>query len=313
VAIAPATTVVLVPQLPHQVTIVEVGPRDGLQVADRVLTVDQRIELIMSLAAAGTKRLEAVSFVRADAVPQMAGAEEVIAGLPHDGGVSYIGLVLNERGLDRALATSVDEVNFVVAAADGYSIANSRMPSHEVMAQVERMAPVARQAGKRTSVTLSVAFGDPYDGEVAPERLVELADRSVQAGIDEVALADTIGAAVPKAVVSLIGQVRPMLGDAALRLHFHDTRRTAMANVWAALEIGVADFDASVGGLGGSPFAPGAGGNVATEDLLYLLERSGVDAAQDLDAVLAVARTLGTLLGQDLPGALTKSGPFPPR
>jgi hydroxymethylglutaryl-CoA lyase len=298
-------------ELPARVTIVEVGPRDGLQVAETVLTVAQRVALITDLVDAGARRVEAVSFVREDAVPQMAGAEQVAAMLPRRPGISYIGLVLNERGLGRAIATAVDEVNFVLAVSDGYSLANSRMPTEQALAAVLRMIPTAAAAGKRTSVTLSAAFGDPYDGEVEPARVVALADRCAQEGIGEVAIADTIGAAVPVAVTKLIEAVAPVLGEATLRLHFHDTRRTAMANVWTAMEAGASVFDASVGGLGGSPFAPGAGGNVATEDLLYLLGRSGVDVDQDLTATLAVARRLGEALGTDLPGALTRSGPFP--
>jgi hydroxymethylglutaryl-CoA lyase len=241
----------------------------------------------------------------------MAHAEEVLSGLGDLSGVSLIGLVLNRRGLERALASRVDEVNFVVAAAEGYNHANQGVPVAETMRSIESMVPEARDGARLVTVTISVAFGDPYDGEVAPSAVVELATRAAAAGADEIALGDTIGVAVPTRVRSLIAALAAAVPGVPIRCHFHDTRRAGLANLAAALEVGVSVFDTSVGGLGGSPFAPAAGGNVASEDAVAFLERMGVATNLDLEGTLAAGRWLGSLVG-DLPAALQHAVPWPP-
>ncbi|MDJ0962086.1 MAG: hydroxymethylglutaryl-CoA lyase [Acidimicrobiia bacterium] len=290
--------------LPPHVDLVEVGPRDGLQAQSVVLDTAAKVELIRRMVSAGAGRVEAVSFAHPRAVPQMADAEAVMEALEIDRpGASLIGLVMNQRGLDRALATSVDEVNFVVPASDGYSRSNQRMTSDEIMTEIEALVPEATAAARRTTVTISVAFGDPYDGPVAPERVAGLAARSVAAGTDEIALGDTIGVATPPDVAAVIDAVRAAAPDLPIRCHFHDTRRAGLANVYAALLAGVTILDTSVGGIGGSPFAPKAGGNVATEDCVAFLERMGVTTSVSLDATIATGRWLAEVLGYDLPAA----------
>lgn len=298
--------------LPDAVTIVEVGPRDGLQNESALLDTPTKVELIHRLLAAGTKRVETASFVHPGLVPQMADAEAVMHALgPSPDGVGYIGLVLNERGLDRALQTTVDEINFVVAASEGFSQANQGASVEDTMVSIEAMLPMARDAGRATSVTISTAFGCPYDGEVAVRAVVALAERAAASGAGEIALGDTIGVAVPTDVVTRFDAVRHVAGAAGLRAHFHDTRNTAVANVYAALTAGVAVIDASVGGAGGCPFAPNATGNVPTEDLLYSLQRMGIAAGIDLDATIGTGRWLGERLGKSLPAALGRAGAFP--
>jgi hydroxymethylglutaryl-CoA lyase len=297
---------------PRHVTVVEVGARDGLQNEAVVLGTETKVELIRRLAATGVGRIETASFVHPGRVPQMADAEAVMAALgPSPDGVSFIGLVLNRRGLQRALVTSVDEVNFVVAATQAFSEANQGGGVATVMSEIVTMVPLARDAGRATTVTISVAFGCPYEGEVAPGVVAALAAEAAAAGADEIALGDTIGVAVPADVTGRIDRVRDAAGDVPLRMHFHDTRNTAIANAAAALARGVSVLDASVGGAGGCPFAPNATGNVATEDLLYLLERSGTTTGVDREAVTGVGRWLGAQLGKELPSALGRAGGFP--
>jgi hydroxymethylglutaryl-CoA lyase len=293
------------------VEIVEVGPRDGLQNDSVVFSVDQKVELVRLLAAAGVRRVEVASFVNPAKVPAMADAEatiEGVAGLIE----SPIGLVLNVRGWERAAATPLAEVNLVVASTDGFARRNSGMSSDETVAVVERVAPLARAAGVRATVTLSTSFGCPFDGEVPVSRTAELAARCAAAGVAEVALADTIGVGVPADVTRRVSAVRETVGDrVALRAHFHNTRNTGYANAWAALEAGVTALDASVGGIGGCPFAPRATGNIATEDLVFMLERSGVSTGVDVDQLLVAAEWLELQLGRPVPSLLSKAGVFP--
>jgi len=299
-------------ELPQTATIVEVGARDGLQNEDVLLATDLKIQLVRRIADAGTRRIETASFVHPMLVPQMADAEAVMEGLGSSPrGVAYIGLVLNRRGLERALATSVDEVNFVVSATDGFSRANQGASVEDTMAEIESMLPEARAAGRATTVTISVAFGCPYEGEVDPGAVTRLAVRAAAAGADEVALGDTVGVAVPSDVVARLAAVRTVAGHVPLRCHFHDTRNTAIANVYAALTSGVTVIDASVGGAGGCPFAPNATGNVPTEDVLYAVGRMGIETGIDLDATIATGRWLGGHLGKVLPAALARAGRFP--
>lgn len=295
---------------PPAVEIVEVGARDGLQNEDVELVSADKVELVNRLVAAGARRVEVASFVHPKLVPQMADAEVVVASL-EPSAASYIGLVLNRRGLERALATGVDEINFVVGATGKFNQANQRASVADTMASIEEMLPEAAGAGRGTTVTISVSFGCPYEGVVDVGAVRELAARAAAAGADEVALGDTIGAAVPADVTRRVGAVRAVIGDSRLRCHFHDTRNTGVANVIAAVGAGVNAIDSSVGGTGGCPYAPNATGNVATEDVVYVLHRMGIQTGLDLDAVIAIGRWLGTLLGKDLPSALGRAGAWP--
>jgi hydroxymethylglutaryl-CoA lyase len=294
------------------VEIVEVGPRDGLQNEDVVVETTTKVSLIERMLDAGVRRVEATSFVHPKRVPQMADADAVMAAVPRDRGASYIGLVLNERGLDRALAAGVDEVNVVVVATETFSQRNQGVGVDGMLDAWQRIARRARDAGLRTSVTISAAFGCPFEGEVPAQRVVEIADRAATAGPDEIALADTIGVGVPPQVTGLVRAVREEVGGIPLRCHFHNTRNTGFANVVAALDAGVAALDASVGGIGGCPFAPAATGNIATEDLIYLLDRMGVTHGVDLELASRTAEWIGDQLGSTVPGLLSRAGPFPP-
>jgi len=291
------------------VGIVEVGARDGLQNEERILPTAAKVAMIRRLTGSGLRRIEVASFVHPGRVPQMADAEAVVASLgPSPDGVSYIGLVLNRRGLERAMATDVDEINFVVGASEGFNRANAGASPDETMSGIEAM--LAGTGDRATTVTISVAFGCPYDGPVPVGDVVRLAGRAADAGAGEIALGDTIGVAVPSQVSAVLAAVRGAV-DVPLRVHFHDTRNTAVANAAAAHAAGVATFDASVGGAGGCPFAPNATGNVATEDLVYLFERMGVDTGIDPYALMETTRWLEGELGKDLPAAVTRAGWWP--
>ena len=265
----------------------------------------------MLLIEAGVRRVEVASFVNPEVVPQMAGAEEVVAGLPDDDTVSYIGLVLNHRGLQRALQTKVDEINFVVAASNGYNRSNQKASVDESLAELVAMIPEAQAAQRRASVTISVAFGDPFDGEVAVGELQRVAQRVAEAGADEIALGDTIGVAAPTDVSERIEAVHNVAGGAPLRCHFHNTRNTGYANAVAAIDAGVRALDASVGGYGGSPFAADAGGNIATEDLSNMLGRMGIKHHLAVDRLLSTAAWLEQQLGTVAPAMLGRAGEFP--
>jgi len=293
--------------------IVEVGPRDGLQNEAVPLSVEERIDFITRLEDAGVKRVEAVSFVNPRRVPQMAGAEEIMIGLKPLPGVSRIGLVLNERGWERCVEAGCDEANLVVCASDGFGIRNQGAPVAEQVATMVRIAErQAAEGGPVLSMTISVAFGDPFDGEVSEAQVAAIAAEAARAGIGEIALGDTIGVADPWTVRRRIEAVRKVAPDAAIRMHFHNTRNTGFANVYASLEAGADVIDASTGGIGGCPFAPDATGNIATEDLVYMLERGGIDTGLDLDKLIAAARWVGEKLGKAPPSALTRAGTFPP-
>ncbi|MDP3657155.1 MAG: hydroxymethylglutaryl-CoA lyase [Brevundimonas sp.] len=301
----------------RRVTIVEVGPRDGLQNEASILEPAVRAELVRRLEAAGARRIEAVSFVHPKYVPQMAGAEEVMAALPHEAGRSRIGLVLNGKGYDRALGTSVDEVNVALSATDGFGLKNQGMGVDQ---QVSMLSDImtgransegGAGAGPLLSTTLSCAWGCPFDGEVSVDQVADLVGRIAELGVAEIALADTIGAGDPWSVTRKVEAARKAAPDAVLRLHFHDTRNTGLANAYAGIEAGVTVLDASVGGIGGCPFAPGATGNIATEDLVYMLERAGFSTGYDLDALIGTARWIGGLIGRPAPSALSRAGGWP--
>ena len=299
------------------ITIVEVGPRDGLQNEKAVLEPAVRADLVRRLEAAGARRIEAVSFVHPKYVPQMAGAEEVMAALPHETGRSRIGLVLNGKGYDRALGTAVDEVNVAMSATDGFGLKNQGMGVDQQVQMLSDILAGRANAGDEAgaapslSATLSCVWGCPFDGEVSVGQVADLVGRIAELGVAEIALADTIGAGDPWAVTRKVEAARKAAPDAVLRLHFHDTRNTGLANAYAGVEAGVTVLDASVGGIGGCPFAPGATGNIATEDLVYMLERGGFSTGYDLDALIATARWIGEKIGRPAPSALSRAGGWP--
>jgi hydroxymethylglutaryl-CoA lyase len=290
--------------------IVEVGPRDGLQNEATPVSTDAKLALIESLIDAGVRRVEATSFVNPTRVPQMADAEAVMARVPRRPDVSYIGLVLNERGLDRALGSGVDEVNVAVVASETFSQRNQGVGIEEMLEVFERIATRTLAAGARISATIGASFGCPFEGEVPTERVVAIAQRCATVGAQEIAIADTIGVGVPADVRRLVDGIRGV-SDVPLRAHFHNTRNTGYANALAALDAGITALDASTGGIGGCPFAPRATGNIATEDLIYLLHRSGYDPGIDLAAVVAAADAIGEQLGKPVPALLGRAGDFP--
>jgi hydroxymethylglutaryl-CoA lyase/(R)-citramalyl-CoA lyase len=291
------------------VTICDVGPRDGLQNEPETLSPETRADLVNRLADAGLPRIEAASFVNPKLVPQMAGAEEVVAGIGRRDGTVYAGLALNERGYERLRETDLDEVHCSFGVTESFQRANANSSVDEGVERAERIVARAHEDGRRATVTLSVAFGCPYEGRVDPGRVADLAERVVSAGADELYLADTIGVAVPRQVRRLVERVA-VLGR-PVGVHLHNTRNTGFAGAYAALEAGVELFDSSVGGLGGCPYAPRATGNVATEDLVYLLEGEGFETGVDLEALIEVAEWLEGVLGRSLEGQLYRAGTFP--
>ena len=295
-----------------RVSICDVGPRDGLQNDPVQLTVAQRVELVERLAATGLRRVEAASFVNPKAVPNMADAADVIAGIRPADGVAYSALVLNGRGLDDALAAGVREVHASYPLTEAFARRNQNMALDEAAAIGADLVQRAKAAGAKATMTFAVSFGCPFEGPVDPGRVVEHARRIAEAGADEVLLADTIGVAVPTQVAPLVRDIAAACPGTPVGLHLHNTRNTGYANAVAGLEAGATVFDASVGGLGGCPFAPRATGNIATEDLVYLLEGMGVDTGVDLEALIAVAEWLAAQLGRELPGLTHRAGPFTP-
>lgn len=296
------------------IEIVEVGPRDGLQNEKTSLSPGQRVAFIRRLEAAGARRMETVSFVNPKRVPQMAGAEEVSAALAPDVNHSRIGLVLNMRGWERAVAAGCDEANVVVCATDGFGIRNQGASSAEQMAALAEIAARrATEGGPPITATFSVAFGCPFDGEVSQDHLVALARDAAATGVSEIALADTIGVADPWTVRARVEAVRKVTGDIPLRLHFHDTRNTGLANAFAGIEAGVTILDASCGGLGGCPFAPDATGNIGTEDLVYMLERAGFETGYDISALIETSKWMAEILGKAPAASVSRAGLFPAR
>jgi isopropylmalate/homocitrate/citramalate synthase len=288
------------------VLVCDVGPRDGLQNEPVVLEPGVRAELVNRLAAAGLPRVEAVSFVSPRWVPQMAGAEDVAAGIDRRPGTEYSGLVLNEAGYERLARTELDRVNCAVASTESFNRRNANASLEEAAARVDRILAAAELP---VTVTVSAAFGCPFEGRVDPGVVAGLAERAVREGAAEVVLSDTIGVATPTQTRRLVERLVPL--GARVGFHGHDTRNTAVACAYAALEGGASVLDASVGGLGGCPFAPRATGNVATEDLLYMLEGEGVDTGVELEAVLEVAAWLERVLGKELPSRVYRAGAWP--
>jgi hydroxymethylglutaryl-CoA lyase len=295
----------------RNIEIIEVGPRDGLQNEKTTLTTAQKLELIDLAIQYGARRVEANSFVNPKLVPQMADAEAVAAGLTRRNDVIYIGLVLNKRGALRALEAGMDELGAVCSTTDTFATRNQGVTSDASLEMCCEVIKLARQQGRRAQITISTAFGCPFEGEVAPDRVVDMARRAAASAPLEVCLADTIGVASPKEVETLVTLVTKAINPIPVRVHFHNTRNTGLANVWAAVNAGAAVVDASLGGLGGCPFAPRAAGNVPTEDVVYLLERSGVSTGLDLDRLIAASQWLSEVMGRTLPGMLGRAGNFP--
>lgn len=299
------------------VEILEVGPRDGLQNEKVVFSTADKLKMINGAIAAGVHRLEVASFVHPKRVPQMADAEDVIAGLEDRKDVTYIGLVLNKRGLLRALATreggkrGVDEAGCVAIASDTFAEKNQGQTSAESVEITKDMIKLAKSEGMSAQATISASFGCPFEGRVDPARVIAMAEDIAEAGPREIAIADTIGVGSPKRVTEIVSAIRERLPEMPLRAHFHNTRNTGLANAWAAYEAGVTTLDASVAGLGGCPFAPKATGNIGTEDLLYLLEESDVPTGVDLNQMISLANWVEGVLGRTPPAMVSQAGGFP--
>jgi hydroxymethylglutaryl-CoA lyase len=296
------------------IEILEVGPRDGLQNEPEIITTADKLALIEAMIGYGARRLEVASFVHPKRVPQMADAEDVIAGLPDREDVRYIGLTLNKRGIMRALATreggkrGIDEAGCVIVASDTFGQKNQGQTIEQGIAETKDMLRFAKAEGLDAQVTISAAFGCPFEGEVKAETVLAIAEELAAEGPSEIALADTVGVGVPAQVTDLFGRLGELL-DARIpmRCHFHDTRGTGIANAWAALAAGVRTFDASLGGLGGCPFAPRATGNIATEDLVYMMDKSGVATNIDLEKAIAANRAFARVLDRELPSRVARA------
>ncbi len=298
----------------EHIELVEVGPRDGLQNEPDIITTDVKLAMIDRMIGYGARRMEVASFVHPARVPQMADAEAVIAALPDRADCTYIGLVLNKRGVMRALATrengarGVDQVGCVIVASNTFGQKNQGQTIAEGLAETRAMLRFARAEGLRAQVTISAAFGCPFEGEVKHDTVLAIAEELAIENPEEIALADTIGVGTPWEAGELFGKLGALLGDKIpMRAHFHNTRGTGIANAWEAYKAGVRIFDASLGGLGGCPFAPRATGNIATEDLVYMMARSGVDTGIDLDAAIAANKWFAGLLGRELPSAVARA------
>jgi hydroxymethylglutaryl-CoA lyase/(R)-citramalyl-CoA lyase len=292
------------------ITICDVGPRDGLQNDPTTLAPEVRAELVDRLAAAGLPRIEAVSFVNPARVPQMAGAEEVVAAIERLPGVVYAGLVLNDRGYDRLRETELEEAHFAFAASEEFNRRNAGAAVEDSVQSAERIVARAHEDSIRVTVTIGTAFGCPFEGHVDPERVLEIAARVVQGGADEIVLADTVGVGVPRQVRHLVTETVKL--GRPVGVHLHNTRSTGFANAYEAITSGATVLDASVGGIGGCPFAPRATGNIATEDLVYLLHGEGIETGIDLDALIGVAEWLEGVLGRPLEGQVYRAGSFAP-
>lgn len=298
--------------IPEHIEFVEVGPRDGLQNEAVLISTDDKIALINRAIDAGARRIEVTSFVNPKRVPQMADAEAVCANLPDRDNVTYIGLVMNQRGAERAIGTgTIDQLGAVAVATDSFAMANQGQSSDESVAAARAIIALALAEGRTAQCTIAASFGCPFEGEVPDRRVLEMALAIAEAGPVEIALADTIGVGDPAHVVRLVALVNKELGSLPVRVHFHNTRNTGLANVWAAVTAGATVVDASIGGLGGCPFAPGAAGNVPSEDVVYMLERAGVSTGMNLDSLIQASHWLSDIMGRKLPGMVALAPSFP--
>jgi hydroxymethylglutaryl-CoA lyase len=293
---------------PTSVSIREVGPRDGLQNEDPVPT-EAKVRLLDALSATGVKRIEAVSFVHPKAIPQMADADEVWAAAKHHPGVRSSALIPNSRGAQRALDAGFREIEVVVSASDTHNRRNVNRSTEESLDDISALISRLHDAGSIVEVIISTSFGCPYEGDVDPARVAAVVDRAVADGADRVAFGDTTGMATPRRVRDVVGLVRERQPDIPLLLHFHNTRGTALANILTAIELGITEFDASVGGLGGCPYAPGATGNVATEEVVHMLHDMGIETGIDLGALIEAARLAQEIVGRELPSGVLRAGP----
>ena len=299
--------------LPETVRIREVGPRDGIQSEKAQVATEDKIALIHALQNAGLRWIEAVSFVSPKAIPQMADARDVWAGIERDPNVFYSALVPNVKGADIAVEAGLDGLQVFIAATDSYNLKNVRKPVKDSLADVAAVAEVGASAGIPVEGTISTAFGDPYEGDVAPEQVLSVARAMTDAGISAISFGDTTGMATPRRVAELVETLRSALPDLVINMHFHDTRGTGLANVLRALELGIDYFDASIGGMGGSPYAAGATGNVVTEDLVHMLEDMRIETGVDLERLLDAALLAQSIVKGDLPSKVLKAGPRNPR
>ena len=295
----------------RKININEVGPRDGLQSEPEILSTATKVEFIRRAVDAGIKRLEVASFVHPKKVPQMADAEALLAELPLVDDVSYVGLIMNERGLDRALETPVHEVGMVVVSTDTYNRRNQGVSTNESIEAWLKIAARAKSNGKIANVMIASSFGCPFEGEVSVDKIIEIGHRVLEAGPAELGIADSIGVAVPSQVTEMVGRLRDEFGAIPLRFHLHNTRNTGLANAQAAVNAGVDSLDASIGGIGGCPFAPAATGNIPTDDLVYMLNRSPVETGVSLQKIIDTSLWLEQELGRGVPAMLPKAGAFP--
>lgn len=294
-----------------KVTLVDVAPRDGIQMEPKIISTEDKVEFIKRIIDAGTTRIEVASFVNPKRVPQMADGEAVLAMLPRDGRASYIGLILNMKGFERARDAKCDEIGYAVVASDTFAMKNQGMNSDETVKAWQEVGRVAKAEGFKTSVTIGASFGCPFEGEVPADRVVDMAKRCAEVNPDEIALADTIGCADPVRVTELVSRVKAALPTTPVRVHLHNTRNTGLANAYAAVMAGADFLDASTGGIGGCPFAPRATGNIPMEDLIYMLNRMGVETGMDINKVIATAQWVEERLGKPIPAMLGRAGVFP--
>ncbi|HMS19128.1 hydroxymethylglutaryl-CoA lyase [uncultured Sphingorhabdus sp.] len=298
--------------IPGNIEFLEVGPRDGLQNERNLVSTANKLALIDRVIDAGARRIEVTSFVNPKRVPQMADAEEVCAGLPSRDDVTFIGLVMNQRGAERAIATGrIDQLGAVAVSTDTFAMANQGQTSDESVEAAKAVIELARAEGRTGQCTIAASFGCPFEGEVAEDRVIQMAVAIAEAGPVEIALADTIGVANPAHVARLVERVRQAVQPLPVRVHFHNTRNTGLANVWAAVMAGATVVDASLGGLGGCPFAPGAAGNVPSEDVVYMLERAGVRTGMDLHRLIEASNWLSGVMERKLPGMVAQAPHFP--
>ncbi|MEM7469290.1 MAG: hydroxymethylglutaryl-CoA lyase [Pseudomonadota bacterium] len=293
------------------VEIVDVGPRDGIQSQPTLLDTDTKVEFIERLIDAGLRRIEVASFVNPKRVPQMADVDEVVARLPERDDVAYIGLVLNQRGFERAVASGLTQINCTTVASETFCQRNQGASIAEMTQLIRDMVADSQKQNVFCGVTIGASFGCPFEGEIDPQFVADMAAELAGMGVDEIAFADTIGVAVPSDITRLINLAKAQVGDTPLRIHLHNTRNTGVANAYAAIEAGVRIIDASCGGVGGCPFAPGATGNVGTEDILYMLNRMGFETGISIDKVIETAKWLEGPLGSTMPAMVSRAGLFP--